>query len=93
MLEAAASGVPVVAGREGGVEEVVRNGETGLLAPAGDPEAFASAIASLLDHPDERRAMGDRAARFVAGERSLSSAATILASAVETAREIREARA
>jgi glycosyltransferase involved in cell wall biosynthesis len=93
MLEAQASGVPVVAGRDGGVEDVVRDGATGILTPARDPEAFASATASLLDDPERRRAMGDRAARFVAGERSLSSAAAMLASAIEAARRIREARA
>jgi glycosyltransferase involved in cell wall biosynthesis len=93
MLEAEASGVPVVAGRDGGVEDVVRDGVSGILTPARDLDGFASATASLLDDPDKRRAMGDRAARFVAGERSLSSAATTLAAAVEAARAIREARA
>jgi glycosyltransferase involved in cell wall biosynthesis len=93
MLEAEASGVPVVAGRDGGVEDVVRDGVTGLLTPARDPDAIAEATARLLDDPQERRAMGDRAARFVAGERSLASAAAMLASAIEAARLIREARA
>jgi glycosyltransferase involved in cell wall biosynthesis len=92
MLEAAASGVPVVAGRDGGVAEVVRDGVTGMLTPAGDPDAFAAATASLLDDPERRGAMGDRAARFVARERSLVSAAATLASAIEAARAIREAR-
>jgi glycosyltransferase involved in cell wall biosynthesis len=92
MLEAAASGVPVVAGRDGGVAEVVRDGVTGILTPARDLEAFAAATASLLDDPERRGAMGGRAARFVARERSLASAAAALASAIEAARRIREAR-
>jgi glycosyltransferase involved in cell wall biosynthesis len=92
ILEAEASGVPVVAGRDGGVEEVVRDGVTGILTPPRDLEAFASATASLLDDPERRRAMGDRAARFVADERNLSGAAATLASAIEAARAIREAR-
>jgi glycosyltransferase involved in cell wall biosynthesis len=93
MLEAAAGGLPVVAGHDGGVAEVVQDGVSGLLAPARDPEAFAAATARLLDDPERRRAMGDRAARFVATERSLARAAAILASAIEAARGIREARA
>jgi glycosyltransferase involved in cell wall biosynthesis len=93
MLEAEAGGLPVVAGREGGVAEVVQDGVTGVLTPARDPEAFAAATARLLDDPERRRAMGDRAARFVAGERSLAHAAGTLASAIEAARGIREARA
>jgi glycosyltransferase involved in cell wall biosynthesis len=83
----------VVAGRDGGVEEVVRDGATGILTPPRDPETFAEATASLLDDPERRRAMGDRAAWFVARERNLSSAAAALASAIEAARAIREARA
>ena len=93
MLEAEASGLPVVAGRGGGVEEVVRDGATGILTTARDADAFAEATARLLDDPQERRAMGDRAARFVVDERSLSSAASMLASAIEAACIIREARA
>jgi glycosyltransferase involved in cell wall biosynthesis len=93
MLEAAAGGLPVVAGRDGGVAEVVQDGMSGVLTPARDPEAFAAATARLLDDPERRRAMGDRAARFVATERSLARAAAILASAIEAARGIREARA
>jgi glycosyltransferase involved in cell wall biosynthesis len=93
MLEAAAGGLPVVAGREGGVAEVVQDGVTGVLAPARDPEALAAATAALLDDPERRRAMGERAARFVATERSLARAAASLLSAIEAARGIREARA
>jgi glycosyltransferase involved in cell wall biosynthesis len=93
MLEAQAAGLPVVAGRAAGVVEVVQDGVSGLLAPAQDPEALAAATARLLDDPEGRRALGDRAARFVATERSLARAAATLASAIEAARGIREARA
>jgi glycosyltransferase involved in cell wall biosynthesis len=61
-LEAAASGLPVVASRVGGLPEVVADGETGLLVPPADPAALAQAIASLIDDPARRRALG-RAAR------------------------------
>ncbi len=47
-LEALASGVPVIASRVGGLPEVVRDGETGLLFPVGDVEAMAGAAVALL---------------------------------------------
>ncbi|MGC4083749.1 MAG: glycosyltransferase family 4 protein [Vicinamibacterales bacterium] len=48
---------PVVATRAGGVEEIVRDGETGLLVTPGDPRALASAIRSLLDRHDTANCM------------------------------------
>lgn len=53
LVEAIARGVPVVATRVGGNDEIVGHGENGLLVPAGDPSALASAIASALF--DEKR--------------------------------------
>ena len=44
ILEGMASGLPLIATAVGDVPKVVRNGETGILLPAGDPEALASAI-------------------------------------------------
>ena len=75
LLEAQASGVPVVAGAAGGVREIVAHGITGLLAPPGDAPAFALAVSSLLvDHP--RRAAFAAAARHrVRAEHDISSAA------------------
>ena len=64
LLEAAA-GVPIVAARAGGVPEVVRDGENGLLVPPGDPEALAAAVNGLLDDPDQCRAVGATARRGV----------------------------
>jgi glycosyltransferase involved in cell wall biosynthesis len=48
VLEALASGRPVVATRVGGIPELVREGETGHLVPPGDPEALADALARTL---------------------------------------------
>ena len=47
-LEAQAAGLPVVAGRTGGVPAVVADGVTGVLTPIGDAAAFAAATARLL---------------------------------------------
>ncbi len=48
-LEALASGVPVVAARVGGVPEVVKDGETGILVALGDVDAMARAAVELLE--------------------------------------------
>jgi glycosyltransferase involved in cell wall biosynthesis len=59
--EAAAAGVPVVAGRSGAVSEVVEDGETGFLVDPMDPAAIADAIGALLDNPDLQREMARNA--------------------------------
>jgi phosphatidyl-myo-inositol dimannoside synthase len=62
-LEAAACGVPQVAGRSGGAEEAVVHGKTGLVVDdPGDPGRVAGALRRLLGDEDLRRTMG-RAAR------------------------------
>ena len=59
LLEAQASGVPVVGTRSGGVPEFVEDGVTGLLVPPLDPAALAAALQRLLGDP----ALRDRLAR------------------------------
>ena len=54
LLEALACGTPAVSFAVGGVPEMVREGETGLLAPAGDPAGLAHAIHTLLHNPTLR---------------------------------------
>ena len=88
MLEAQASGLPVVAGHEGGVADVVRDTKTGLLTPPRDPDAFALAVADLLDHPAKRRSMGRAAKIFVERERSLDCASKRLNQALKDAHGI-----
>lgn len=68
ILEAMASGLPVVATHTGGNPELVHNGNTGLLPPANDSEALAQAIVRYVKDPDLRRQHGLRA-RQVALER------------------------
>jgi glycosyltransferase involved in cell wall biosynthesis len=57
-LEAWANGLPVVAAAAGGVPDVVRDGQTGLLVPFGDLDRLTSALSSLLSDPVTARAMG-----------------------------------
>jgi len=69
LLQAFATGVPVVASRIGGIPEVVTDGETGLLVESESVPALAAAIERVLDDPDAaaRRARAARAlveARF-----------------------------
>jgi glycosyltransferase involved in cell wall biosynthesis len=63
--EAMMRGTAVVASGAGGLADIVRPGRTGLLVPAGDPEALAEALVALLADRDRAEAMG-RAGREVA---------------------------
>jgi len=57
-LEAAATGLPVVAGDSGGAPETVRNGRTGRVVNGRDLDAVVDAIADLLADPDRAHTMG-----------------------------------
>jgi glycosyltransferase involved in cell wall biosynthesis len=61
LLEAMASGTPVVASRIGGVPEVVADGETGWLVEPGDVEALHARLAAVLADPSRARRIGDNA--------------------------------
>jgi glycosyltransferase involved in cell wall biosynthesis len=58
VLEAMATALPVVATAVGGTPEVVADGETGLLVPAGDPAALAAALGAFLADPAKAAAFG-----------------------------------
>ena len=62
LLEGMATGLPVIATDVAGSRQVVVPGESGMLVPAGDPRALASAMTHLLDDDAERNRLG-RAAR------------------------------
>ncbi|HUP85249.1 MAG TPA: glycosyltransferase family 4 protein [Acidimicrobiales bacterium] len=63
-LEAAACGVPQIAGNSGGAADAVEHGGTGLVVHRPrDPKAVAEALARLLDDPAKRRAMGEHSRR------------------------------
>lgn len=58
LLETGAAGVPSVATAVGGIPEVIDDGQSGFLTPAGAPAALAQRIVALLDDETRRRAMG-----------------------------------
>lgn len=65
ILEAMASGRPVVVTDNPGLSDYVEHGVTGLLVPPGSPEAMANAINTLLADPDRARQMGEAGRRRV----------------------------
>lgn len=58
ILEAMASGIPVVATRVGAVPEMIRDGVDGFLVDPGHPDELATALGRLLASPELRRSMG-----------------------------------
>lgn len=62
LLEAMSLGVPAIASNVGGLAEVLRDGETGLLSPFGDAHALAAALQRLGTDQELRRALGAGAA-------------------------------
>jgi glycosyltransferase involved in cell wall biosynthesis len=77
---------PVVVTAYTGYEEYVADGETGVLVPPGDEEAFAAAMRDLLEDPERAREMG-RAGRNAieerfSSERTMAKLAQILGTAL-----------
>jgi glycosyltransferase involved in cell wall biosynthesis len=58
IIEAMSLGLPVIATSVGGIPTLVDDGATGLLVPAGDPQALARAIRRLADSPGLRSRLG-----------------------------------
>jgi phosphatidylinositol alpha-1,6-mannosyltransferase len=78
-VEAAACGVPAVAGRSGGSHEAVVDGETGVVVGGRDIDGARRAIASLLGDDATRTRMGAAARARAAGELSYDVLAARLA--------------
>ena len=75
-LDGGAVGLPVIATRCGGPEEIIEEGVTGLLVPVGDVAAMAERMGWLLDHPADAAAMGAAGRTSVAERFSPERAAT-----------------
>ena len=85
LLEAQASGLPVVAGDGGGVGEIVAHGVTGLLVPPGDASAFAAAVRSLIVDRGRRAAFAQAAQQRVRAEHDIPAAARRLHAVIRCA--------
>lgn len=73
LLEAAAAGLPIVATRAGGNEEVVRDEESGFLVPPRAPDLLAKAMLRLMESSEtQRRSLGQQGREHVRANYSLS---------------------
>jgi glycosyltransferase involved in cell wall biosynthesis len=78
VLEAQASGVPVIGTRAGGIPDFVTDGDNGLLVPSGDADSLAKALDRLLTDPDLRARLAARA-RHSAQARGTDARADVMA--------------
>jgi glycosyltransferase involved in cell wall biosynthesis len=66
LLQGAAAGLPLIGSRAGGIPEIVRDGESGLLVAPGDVDALATAMNRLLGDRELARRLGEGGRRLVA---------------------------
>jgi hypothetical protein len=85
LLEAQAAGLPVVAGKVGGVPSIVRQGHTGVLTPPGNVDFFAAAVRALIERPLIRSAMAAKARENVRRYHDITGAAAVLDRALREA--------
>lgn len=78
VLEAQAAGLPVISCENAGVANMVRQGETARLTPAGDHAAFSKALDGWLSDPVARQRAGSAAIDTIAARHSLDHAARLL---------------
>ncbi|MCX8052301.1 MAG: glycosyltransferase family 4 protein [Armatimonadetes bacterium] len=63
LLEASASGLPIVTTDAGGIPDMIENGKDGIIVPVGDVDALAREVISLLEDPERAAAIGESARR------------------------------
>lgn len=86
LMEAMATGLPVVASRLSGIPELVEDGVSGLLVPAGDPVALAEALCTLADDPALRRRLGTAGRATILRDFDVTASAARLADRIVAAR-------
>jgi len=72
VIEAMASGCPVVAAPVGGVVDLIEHGVTGLLAGAEDSDDFVKKVEQILDRPELRQSLTEGARKFVSSRYDIS---------------------
>jgi glycosyltransferase involved in cell wall biosynthesis len=92
IIEAFASGLPVIASRLGAMQEIVDDGRTGLLFEPGNPHDLAAKVQWAADHPDEMRQMGTNARREYVAKYTAEIGYRNLIACYEQAIEIRQGR-
>lgn len=83
LMEAMAMEIPCIGTYAGGIPELIRSGEDGILVSPSDPDALAAAIEELMDNPELRLRLGKAGRRRVAGEYNLTTNVERLASIFE----------
>ncbi|MEO0851600.1 MAG: glycosyltransferase family 4 protein, partial [Pseudomonadota bacterium] len=83
LMEALVAGLPVIATRVAGVQELVEDGVSGFVVPPGDVEALTQAIKAYAAMPDQGRAMAARGRETVLAEFDISAEAARLARLIE----------
>jgi phosphatidylinositol alpha-1,6-mannosyltransferase len=77
-LEAAASGIPSIGGKSGGIPDAIRDPETGFLVDAKNEEALAASLIDILSHDEKRKAMGRSARQLAENEFDWGRAAGVV---------------
>lgn len=83
LMEAMMSGLPVVASGVSGIPELVRDGETGLLVPPGDPWSLADRLEELARSPGTRALLGEEGRAVVERDFDLEKGAKLLHAAIQ----------
>jgi glycosyltransferase involved in cell wall biosynthesis len=83
VLEAMAAGLPVIVSEVGGLPEIVRHEENGLLIPPKDPEALARSLARLLENPGLAASLGQKAREHIETHYSLEKMGQVVNAAYD----------
>lgn len=83
-LEAQAAGLPILAGRTGGVPDIVKDGETGLLSPVGDDATLAKNLSRLINNIEDRRVLSEEAIQHIRANHSLEITGRSLANRIRS---------